>query len=118
MITLYGIKNCDTVKRARQALTEAGIDFRFHDFKADGLPVALAQHWIEHLGIDTVINRQGTTWRKLDEATRNRLTADTAPALLNREPSLVKRPVIDADGQLSVGFARKDEAAIVARLSA
>lgn len=117
MITLYGIKNCDTVKRARQALTDAGIDFRFHDFKIEGLPVALARRWVAQLGVDTVVNRQGTTWRKLDEATRNQLTADTAPALLNREPALVKRPVIDAGGQLSVGFARKDEAAILARLS-
>ena len=118
MITLYGIPNCDTVKRARQALQQAGIEHQFHNFKSDGLPEALAQQWIDTLGLDTVINRAGTTWRKLDASTRSALSAATAAALLSREPSLVKRPVIDAGGTLSVGFARKDEADILARLSA
>lgn len=116
MITLYGIKNCDTVARARQRLSEAGIDFRFHDFKTEGLDVALAQSWIDALGVETVVNRKGTTWRKLDEATRHGLTADNAAALLTAQPSLVKRPVIAAPGGFSVGFAKSDEAAIVARL--
>lgn len=116
MITLYGIKNCDTVARARQRLSDAGIEFRFHDFKTEGLSVALAQSWIDALGVDVVVNRKGTTWRKLDAATRDGLTADNAAALLACEPSLVKRPVIAAPHGLSVGFAKTDEAAIVARL--
>lgn len=116
MITLYGIKNCDTVARARQRLGDAGIEFRFHDFKSEGLSVALAQSWIDALGVDAVVNRKGTTWRKLDEATRAGLTADNAAALLAREPSLVKRPVIVSPRGLSIGFAKPDEAAIVERL--
>ncbi|HEY0975480.1 MAG TPA: Spx/MgsR family RNA polymerase-binding regulatory protein [Solimonas sp.] len=116
MITLYGIKNCDTVKRARAALAAAGIDYRFHDFKVDGLSREQAQAWIEALGVDTVVNRQGTTWRKLDAKTQESLSAANAASLLAREPSLVKRPVIDRDGELSVGFARNDEAAILKRL--
>src|SRR3546814_19423428 len=72
MITLYGIKNCDTVQRALKRLSDAGIACRFHDFKTDGLDIALAQSWVDALGVDVVVNRKGTTWRKLDEATRNR----------------------------------------------
>lgn len=117
MITLYGIPNCDTVKRARQALDQAGIAHRFHNFKTDGLPESLARQWIDTLGVDTVINRAGTTWRKLDPALRDRLTDATAAALVAREPSLVKRPVIDAGGRLMVGFARKDADAILAQLA-
>ncbi|MFT4048083.1 MAG: Spx/MgsR family RNA polymerase-binding regulatory protein [Solimonas sp.] len=116
MITLYGIKNCDTVQRALKRLGDEGIAFRFHDFKSEGLPRELAQRWIDALGVDTVVNRKGTTWRKLDAATRDGLTAANAAALLAREPSLVKRPVIDRDGALSAGFAKADEDAIVARL--
>lgn len=116
MITLYGIRNCDTVQRARRRLDEAGIAYRFHDFKAEGLRRELAQSWIDALGVDAVVNRKGTSWRRLDAATRSALGAANAAALLAREPSLVKRPVIDRDGALSVGFAKSDEDAIVARL--
>lgn len=116
MITLYGIKNCDTVQRALKRLSDEGIAHQFHDFKTQGLSAELAQRWIDALGVDVVVNRKGTTWRKLDEATRENLSAANAAALLAREPSLVKRPVIDHDGRLSVGFAKADEDAIVARL--
>ncbi|WP_028081276.1 Spx/MgsR family RNA polymerase-binding regulatory protein [Solimonas soli] len=116
MITLYGIKNCDTVQRARRRLDDEGIAYRFHDFKSEGLSRELAQRWIDALGVDGLVNRKGTTWRKLDAATREGLSATNAAALLAREPSLVKRPVIDRSGSLSAGFAKADEDAIVARL--
>ncbi|NGY06361.1 Spx/MgsR family RNA polymerase-binding regulatory protein [Solimonas terrae] len=116
MITLYGIKNCDTVQRARKRLDAEGIAYRFHDFKRDRLSHELAQRWIDALGVDAVVNRKGTTWHKLDDAKRAGLTTTDAAALLAREPSLVRRPVIDRDGALSVGFAKVDEDAIVARL--
>lgn len=115
-VTVYGIPNCDTVKRARTRLDGAGIAYRFHDFKREGLSAALAQTWIDALGVDTVVNRKGTTWRKLDDATRDGLSAKNAAALLSREPSLVKRPVIAHPGGLIVGFAKTDEAAILDRL--
>lgn len=116
MITVYGIPNCDTVQRALRALDAAGIAYRFHDFKRDGLSPERAQSWIDALGVDTVVNRRGTTWRTLDEPTRNGLTAANAAALLARTPSLVKRPLIEHDGGISVGFAKSDETAILERL--
>lgn len=112
-VIVYGIKNCDTVQRALQALDTAGIAYQFHDFKKQGLDVATAQRWIDAHGVDTVVNRKGTTWRKLDEATRSGLTASTAAALLSREPSLVKRPVIAHRAGLTIGFAKGDEAAVI-----
>ena len=118
MMTLYGIPNCDTVKRARTRLAEAGIDFVFHDFKKQGLSVQTAQGWIDALGLDVVLNRKGTTWRKLDEAQRNAVTAANAAELLAAQPSLVKRPVIDSGKELMVGFAKSEEEALIARLKA
>jgi len=116
MITLYGIKACDTVARARQRLDAAGIAYRFHDFKAEGLSAETAQGWVEALGVDTIVNRKGTTWRKLDETTRAGLTAANAAALLAANPSLAKRPVFARGGWLHAGFAAADETAILDRL--
>jgi arsenate reductase len=117
MVVVYGIKNCDTVQRALKALEAAGIDFRFHDFKTAGLDAKTAQRWIDVLGVDTVVNRRGTTWRKLDAATQADLSADNAAELLAGQPSLVKRPVFDRDGELSVGFAKPDAEDIIKRLA-
>ncbi|MDB5972915.1 MAG: arsenate reductase [Hydrocarboniphaga sp.] len=117
MVIVYGIKNCDTVQRALKALDAAGIAHRFQDFKTAGLSVVTAQGWIAALGVDVVVNRKGTTWRRLDETTRESLTASNAAALLAREPSLVKRPVFAYPGGLAVGFAKADEAAVLGRLA-
>lgn len=116
MVVVYGIKNCDTVQRTLKALDAAGITHRFHDFRKDGLNAAQAQAWVDALGVDTVVNRRGTTWRKLDDSTRDNLSADTAAALLAEQPSLVKRPVIEHPGGVLVGFARKDEASVLQQL--
>jgi Spx/MgsR family transcriptional regulator len=104
---LYGIKNCDTVKKARTWLERHGIEYRFHDFRVDGLDATLAQQWIGELGLDTVVNRRGTTWRQLDDTTRKKLTARNAPALLVKKPALIKRPVLDIGHQRFVGFDEK-----------
>jgi len=104
-VTLYGIPNCDTVKKARVWLTAQGVAHSFHDFKKQGLDPAVAQVWIETLGADTVINRKGTTWRGLDEARKAQAaTPAGALSLILEQPSLIKRPVLDRDGALSVGF--------------
>jgi arsenate reductase len=104
-ITLYGIPNCDTVKKARTWLDGRAIAYTFHDFKKLGLPKAAAQAWLKELGADTVINRKGTTWRGLDDAQKQQAdSAAGALALITAQPSLVKRPVLDRDGALSVGF--------------
>jgi Spx/MgsR family transcriptional regulator len=106
MTTLYGIPNCDTVKKARTWLTEQGVDYTFHDFKKQGVPAELLPTWLAAVGWQTLVNRKGTTWRKLDEATRLTVEDDaTATALMLAHPSVIKRPVVVwNDGQISVGF--------------
>ncbi len=105
MITLYGIPNCDTVKKARQWLTANDLDFQFHDFKKQGVDTALLQRWIADIGLDKLINRAGTTWRALSDAEKAQAgSAEGAIALLQAKPSIIKRPVLDNAGKLSVGF--------------
>ena len=104
MITLYGIPNCDTVKKARKWLEGEGIDFTFHDFRKDGLERSLAESWIASLGADIVINRRGTTWRKLPDDRKELADDGQAVDLILEFPAMIKRPVIDKDGALHVGF--------------
>jgi arsenate reductase len=106
MTTLYGIPNCDTVKKARTWLDDQGITYAFHDFKKAGVPPQL-DDWIAQLGWEAVLNRKGTTWRKLDPAQQAAVQgAASAAALLRAEPSAIKRPVVEwDDGALTVGFA-------------
>lgn len=104
-VTLYGIANCDTVRKARAWLAANGVDVVFHDFKKAGLSAALVDHWTDVLGWEALVNRKGTTWRNLPESRRALVsTVDTARDLMLEFPSVVKRPVLDADGVLSVGF--------------
>lgn len=104
--TLYGIPNCNTVKTARTWLTEQGLAYVFHDFKKQGVPADLLPGWIAAVGWEQLVNRKGTTWRKLDEATRLAVVdAPSATALMLAQPSVIKRPVVAwPDGQVSVGF--------------
>ncbi|MEJ8811152.1 ArsC family reductase [Variovorax ureilyticus] len=95
MTTLYGITNCDTVKRARTWLDAHGVAYRFHDFKKDGVPEAELARWLESPGWEALVNRRGTTWRRLDDATRAAVVdAPSARAVLLAHPSLIKRPVV------------------------
>jgi len=104
-ITLYGIPNCDTVKRARAWLAEHEIDVSFHDFKKQGVPTERLDAWIKALGWEALVNRRGTTWRRLDEAAREAVVdAASARALMLAQPSVIKRPVIEWGRQTSVGF--------------
>ena len=105
--TLYGIPNCDTVKRARHWLDTHGVAYRFPDFKKEGVPEAELDRWLEAPGWEALVNRRGTTWRKLDEATRASVTdAATARAVLIAHPSLIKRPVVAWEGteDVTTGF--------------
>ncbi|MDO9405528.1 MAG: Spx/MgsR family RNA polymerase-binding regulatory protein [Polaromonas sp.] len=116
MIILYGIPNCDTVKKARTWLDAQGATWQFHDFKKQGVPADRLAGWQDAVG-DKLLNRQGTTWRKLDPAVQAQ-AADAAGArsVMQDHPSVIKRPVVEwADGQVTVGF---DAAAWPARLSA
>ena len=101
---IYGIKNCDTMKKARAWLESHGVDHEFHDYKTEGLDRARLARWCEELGWEVLLNRAGTTFRKLPEADRRDLDADRAMALMLAQPSMVKRPVLDLGGGLLVGF--------------
>lgn len=109
-VRLYGIPNCDTVKKARAWLATQGVAVAFHDFKKQGVPADHLDRWIAAAGWQKVLNRQGTTWRKLDAATQAGVQdAASAAALLLREPSAIKRPVVEwPDGAVTVGFAPED----------
>lgn len=114
--TLYGIPNCDTVKKARAWLAEHGVDYAFHDFKKGGVPEDRLDAWLGAVGWEKLLNRQGTTWRKLDgEAQLRSGNERGARELILAQPSVVKRPVVEwADGAVTVGF---DPAAWQARTS-
>jgi len=103
---MYGIKNCDTIKKARSFLTDSGIDYRFHDYRVEGVDDALLQTFIDQLGYEALLNTRGTTWRKLSEAERHAVTdAASAKALMLAQPAIIKRPVLAApNGALLVGF--------------
>ena len=101
---LYGIKNCDTVKKARKWLDEQGIDYEFHDFKKDGLQSDLLFRWEQRVGWETLLNRRGTTWRKLPEDVRDTIDAQSAHEIMLENPSIIKRPVVENGGDVRVGF--------------
>ena len=104
-ITLYGIPNCDTVKKARTWLLQNGHDFSFHDFKKAGLPRELAARWLEQLDWEVLVNRKGMTWRNLPDERQASITDnDSAIALMLENPSVIKRPVLVGQGPTSVGF--------------
>ena len=104
MVTLYGIRNCDTVKKARAWLDGEGIDYTFHDYKTAGIDAERLRGWREELGWETLLNRAGTTFRKLPEAERQDLDEDKAIALMLAQPSMIKRPVLDLGDRRIVGF--------------
>jgi Spx/MgsR family transcriptional regulator len=103
-VTLYGIPNCDTVKKARKWLDEKGIGYAFHDYKKQGADSAKLRRWVDEAGWETVLNRRGTTFRKLDDADKADLDAARAVALMEAHPSAIKRPVVECPGGLLVGF--------------
>lgn len=109
-LTLYGIPNCDTVKRARVWLESQGVAFDFHDFKKAGVPLHGLDRWLDAVGWDRVLNRKGTTWRRLEEDQRDAVhDAAAARALMLAQPSLIKRPVVQwPDGRITVGFDAAD----------
>ena len=103
-ITIYGIKNCDTMKKARAWLDKAGVQYSFHDYKAAGIDRARLERWSKIAGWETLLNRAGTTFRKLPETDKQSLDASKALALMLAQPSMIKRPVLDLGGKLLVGF--------------
>ena len=106
LLKLYGIKNCDTIKKARKYLESQGVDYQFHDYRADGLDAALLQRFIDALGWQALLNTRGTTWRKLEESERNAVdNPATALKLMLAQPAIIKRPLLCApDGSMLLGF--------------
>ena len=106
MTILYGIPNCDTVKRARDWLTGQGVAYEFHDFKKQGVPADHLAAWVQAAGWERVLNRKGTTWRKLPEAQQASVVdGASAQALMREQASVIKRPVVEwDDGRITVGF--------------
>jgi arsenate reductase len=102
--TLYGIKNCDTIKKARKWLTDNGVEYQFHDVRADGIDPASIENWLDQAGWETVLNRRGTTWRKLDSSIQENTNRDNVTALLTEHPAMIKRPVLEVDGTVTIGF--------------
>lgn len=103
-ITLYGIKNCDTVKKARKWLEQNDIDYQFVDHRADGLDDNNLQQWLDKLGWESLVNKRSTTYRALSDTDKANLGANTAAALLKANPTLIKRPLLEQDGEVHVGF--------------
>ena len=103
-LTLYGIPNCDTVKKARSWLDARGVAYEFHDYKKAGADAAKLAGWCKALGWETVINRAGTTFRKLPDADKSGIDAAKAIALMLDQPSMIKRPVVEHPGGLLIGF--------------
>jgi arsenate reductase len=103
-ITIYGIKNCDTMKKARAWLDDHGVAYVFHDYRSAGIERAKLEGWAKKAGWETLLNKAGTTFRKLAEKDREGLTEKKAVALMLEQPAMIKRPVLDLGGRLLVGF--------------
>jgi len=107
MLTVFGIKSCDTCRKARKFLAENDIDFRFHDVRDDGLDIQMLERWSARIGWSKLLNKQSLTWRKVPEVDRSGMTKDRALALMIQNPTLVKRPVLESDTFIAVGFSEK-----------
>ena len=112
MITVYGIRNCGVCRKALEWLSAQDIKHRFHDLRGDGLDGAALEGWIAALGWERLLNRRGTTWRKLPAAVRDDVSAQSARDLMLDHPTLIKRPVFDAGGNFLVGFSDAERDAL------
>lgn len=107
MITLYGIKNCDTVKKARKWLESAAVQYQFHDVREDGLQQGQVQAWLDELGWETVVNKRSTSWKALAPEARENMDSDAALEAIIAQPTLIKRPLLDTGHERHCGFSAK-----------
>ena len=107
MLTVYGIKSCDTCRRAKKFLAENNIEFRFHDLRDDGLDIQMLERWADRIDWQKLVNRQSLTWRKIPEVDRANLSKDKAFAAMLDAPTLIKRPVLEHRAFFAVGFSEK-----------
>lgn len=108
MTILFGIKNCDTIKKARNWLNEHDIEFQFHDYRTDGLDKAQLEAWCNELGWEQLLNRRGTTWRKLPDDVKDAIDENSAITLMLEQPAMIKRPLLDTGTQRLLGFKASD----------
>ncbi|WP_018690998.1 ArsC family reductase [Algicola sagamiensis] len=109
---LFGIKNCDTIKKARKWLESQSIDYTFHDYRVDGINTELLEKFEQHLSWEDLVNKRGTTYRQLDDTQKENMSRDNAFALLVEYPAMVKRPVLHVNGEHHLGFKAENYAAI------
>jgi Spx/MgsR family transcriptional regulator len=109
---IHGIRNCDTMKKARAWLEAHGVPHEFHDYKVSGIPAGKLASWVKQVGWDALLNRAGTTFRKLPDSARANLTEAKAVRLMLEQPSMIRRPVLERGGQLIVGFRPEEYAAL------
>jgi arsenate reductase len=107
MLTVYGIMSCDTCRKARKYFAEQDIEFRFHDVREEGLDVQMLERWSERIGWEKLLNKQSLSWRKIPEVDRHDMDKERAFALMIDRPTLLKRPVLESDAFLAVGFSEK-----------
>ena len=107
MLTVYGIKSCDTCRNARKYLAEHDIEFRFHDVRDDGLDIQMLERWADRIEWQKLLNRKSLTWRRIPEVDRSGMTQDRAFALMLDQPTLLKRPVLESPQFMAVGFSEK-----------
>lgn len=105
-ITIYGIKNCDTIKKARRFLDDNNVEYNFHDYRTDGVPEKLLATWVKKHGWETVLNKRGTTWRQLDDKTKASTDESNVVGLLTEHPAMIKRPVTVKGKNSMVGFSK------------
>jgi Spx/MgsR family transcriptional regulator len=113
MIILYGIANCDTIKKARHWLDEHGVEYRFHDYRKDGLDEARVRAWVDELGWEALLNRRGTTWRKLPSATQDGIDRESAIRLMMEQPSIIRRPLLETGTSRLIGFSETSYAELL-----
>lgn len=110
MIKIFGIKNCDTIKKAKKWLEANGMAFEFHDYRKDGITEDMVRGFVERLGLDLVLNKRGTTWRKLPDDVKETIDEAAAITLLTKNEAMIKRPIFDLGDRLIIGFSKKEQA--------
>ncbi len=113
MFVMYGIKNCDTIKKARKWLEENQVEYEFFDYKKEGVSAELADTFIKELGWEALINKRGTTWRALPEDTKNNINDKVAKELMMDNPSIIKRPLLDTGSKKVLGFKAEEYEALI-----
>ena len=116
MLTVHGIRSCDTCRRAQKFLIEHNIEFRFHDLRVDGLDIQTLERWADRIGWEKLLNKQSLTWRKIPEVDRAEISRSRALGTMIEQPTLIKRPILESDRFIAVGFSEKRFADFIERM--